>query len=34
MDFTRGVEDIELRGLRTDHDDALEALRRSDVLRM
>ena len=26
MDFTRCVEDVELRRLRIDHDDALEAL--------
>jgi len=34
MDFTRCVEDKELRRLRIDHDDALEALRLSNVLRM
>jgi len=34
MDFTRCVEDEELRRVRIEHDDALEALRRSAVLRM
>jgi len=29
MEYTRCVEDVELRRLRIDHDDALEALRRS-----
>jgi hypothetical protein len=32
MDFTRCVEDVELRRVRIEHDDALQALRRSAVL--
>jgi len=34
MDFTRCVEDVELRRVRIEHDDALKALRRSAVLGM
>jgi len=34
MDFTRSVEDVKLHRKRIEHDDALEALRRSFVLRM